>query len=311
MSVGIMENIDLVTGHIRSRLIAEGKDPTGRVLEFLKDAEGKNYYFEDAENFWRVYRFIPNSVTFDKVEDPALLERAGEAFGLFQKQLSDLPLEQLKNTLPGFHKTPRRMENFFAAAEEDAMGRRSEIEEELKIIRENEAIWSQLEAQKNAGVLPLRVTHNDTKYNNVLIDRTTGEAVCVIDLDTVSPGLCAFDFGDAIRFSANTAAEDEKDLSKVRLDLGLYEAFARGFIRCSRQFLFPAELESLAIGAITMTFELSARFLEDYLRGDRYFRTHRPGHNLDRGRCQLKLALDMKEKLKEMQRIDQKYAAEN
>lgn len=306
--VGIMANIDKVTGHIRKKMISQGEDPQGRVLEFLKKSDGTNYHFEDSENFWRAYRYIPDSITYDQAEDPDVLRSAGQAFGLFQKQLCDFPMEQLNDTLPDFHNTPKRMENFFNACQRDEAGRRKYIEKEIEIIRENRELWSRLESWRSSGTLAVRVTHNDTKYNNVLINKDSGKAVCVIDLDTVTPGLCAYDFGDAIRFSANRAAEDEADLSKVGLDLDLYEAFASGFIPVCCDFCDENELESLALGAVTMAFELSARFFEDYLNGDRYFKTHRHNHNLDRGRSQLALALDMKEKLPLMQEISRKWA---
>lgn len=306
--VGIMENIDKVTNHIYQKITNEGGDPEGRVLRFLKRDDGTNYYFADRDNFWRVYRYIPNSITYDQAEDPLILKNAGSSFGLFQKQLCDFPMEDLIDTMPNFHNTPVRMKNFFAACERDEAGRRHLIEKEIGIIKENETLWSRLEKDRTSGVLPLRVTHNDTKYNNILIDKDSGEAVCVIDLDTVIPGLCAYDFGDAIRFSANFAAEDEADYSKVGLNLELYEAFASGFIPVVKDFCTPEELESLALGAVTMTFELSARFLEDYLNGDKYFKTDRPDHNLERGRNQLTLALDMKEKLPRMQEINLRFA---
>ncbi len=306
--VGIMENIDKVTGHIREKLIAEGTNPEGRVLEFLKREDGANYYFEDNENFWRVYRYIDNTVTYDQAGDPDVLRNAGYSFGLFQKQLCDFPMGELKDTLPDFHNTPVRMKRFFDACEKDPVGRRCEIEKEIAIIKENRELWSKLEADRAAGLLPVRVTHNDTKYNNILIHRETGEAVCVIDLDTVTPGLCAYDFGDAIRFSANTAAEDDPDLSQVSLNLDLYRAFAEGFISVCKDFCTPAELDSLALGALTMTFELAARFLEDYLLGDPYFKTLREKHNLERGRNQLALALDMKKKYEQMQGINRRIA---
>lgn len=306
--VGIMDNIDKVTGHIYNKLVSEGSDPEGRVLQFLKRSDGTNYYFADKDSFWRVYRYIPNSITYDQAEDPEILKNAGYSFGLFQKQLCDFPMEELVDTMPNFHNTPVRMKNFFAACERDEAGRRHVLEKEIEIFKENEALWGQLEEKRAKGILPLRVTHNDTKYNNILIDKDSGEAVCVIDLDTVIPGLCAYDFGDAIRFSANFAAEDEPDYSKVGINLELYEAFASGFIPVVKDFCSPEELESLALGAVTMAFELSARFLEDYLNGDKYFKIRHPEHNLERGRSQLTLALDMKEKLPQMQEINRRLA---
>ena len=304
---GIMQNIDRVTTHIRNKLLSEGKDPTGRVLQFLKRANGENFYFEDDQNFWRAYRYVPNTITYDKATDPEVLRNAGYSFGLFQKQLCDFPMEDLVDTIPNFHNTPLRMKNFFEACEKDECHRRAEIDKEIAIIAENENLWSALEKDRLAGVLPVRVTHNDTKYNNILIDKDSGEAVCVIDLDTVAPGLAAYDFGDAIRFSANTAAEDEPDLDKVGLDFTLYEAFASGYIGAIRSFCTARELDSLALGAVTMTFELAGRFLADYLSGDRYFKTTHPKHNLERGRSQLRLALDMKDKLDKMQEMNHFY----
>lgn len=306
--VGIMENIDAVTGHIRQKILDAGEDPEGKVLEFLRREDGTNYYFEGEECFWRAYRFIPNSITYDQAQDPEVLRSAGYAFGLFQKQLCDFPVERLKDTLPNFHNTPVRLQNFFSACERDEAGRKSVIEKEIAILRENVEFCSQLEKARAEGRLCLRVTHNDTKYNNVLIDRDSGKAVCVIDLDTVTNGLCAYDFGDAIRFSANRAVEDETDLTKVGLDLDLYTAFAEGFISVCRDFCDEAELESLAPGAVIMTFEVASRFLEDYLNGDKYFKIRHPEHNLERGRSQLALALDMKEKLEKMQEINRRIA---
>ncbi|MBE6712426.1 MAG: aminoglycoside phosphotransferase family protein [Ruminococcaceae bacterium] len=306
--IGIMENIDKVTCHIREKLISEGTNPEGRVLEFLKREDGTNYYFEDDANFWRAYRYIDNTITYDQAGDPEVLRNAGYSFGLFQKQLCDFPMSELNDTLPDFHNTPVRMKRFFDACEKDPVGRRKKIEKEIAILEENRPIWSKLEEGRVSGKLPLRVTHNDTKYNNILIDKDTGEAVCVIDLDTVTPGLCAYDFGDAIRFSANSAAEDEPDLSKVSLDLDLYRAFAEGFISACKDFCTPEELDSLALGALTMTFELAGRFLEDYLLGDPYFKTLHDEHNLERGRSQLALALDMKTKFDQMQEINRGIA---
>ena len=301
--VGIMSNIAKVTGHIRNKLIQEGVDPTGRVLNFVTREDGTNYYNEGT-GFWRIYHYVSDTVTYNKAEDLGILRNAGTSFGIFQKQLSDFPMDELIDTLPNFHNTPARMENFFRACERDVMGRSKEVEKELALFRENEELWSILEKDRQAGRLPLRVTHNDTKYNNILIHKKTGEAACVIDLDTVNPGLCAYDFGDAIRFSANKTLEDDPDLSKVGLDLELYEAFASGFIPVVKDFCSPRELESLALGAVTMTFEVGVRFLEDYVNGDKYFKIGRPLHNLERGRNQLALALDMKKHLDQMQEIN-------
>lgn len=305
--VGIMRNIDLVTGHIKRKLFDAGIDPKGRVLDFIKCRDGNNYYFGDNKSFWRIYRYIPNSITYNKAENLDILENAGFSFGNFQKQLADFPMKKLIDTMPDFHNTPARMENFLDAFEKNEFSRSRLLAEEKEILFRNKDVWSFLSDKLEKGELPLRVTHNDTKYNNILIDKTTGEAVCVSDLDTVIPGLCAYDFGDAVRFAANTAAEDDPDTSKVSLDLAAYEAFAKGFISAIRDTISETELESLAYGAVTMTFELSARFFEDYLRGDKYFKTTRPEHNIERGRNQLCLALDMLDKFDDMQKINKKY----
>lgn len=305
--VGIMENIDLVTGHIRQKLLDDGIDPERRVLNFLKRPDGTNYYFENRESFWRVYHYVPNTVTYDKAEDPAILTSAGAAFGTFQRQLADLDMSLLKETMPGFHDTPRRWRNLMSAVRKDSEGRLAEVEKEVAQIEKHAYLWSELIRLHEEEKLPYRVTHNDTKYNNVLVDATTGEAVCVIDLDTVSPGLAAWDFGDAVRFSGNRTSEDEPDLKRVRLDMDLYEAFASGFIPACREGLTKEELETLHLGCVTMAFELSMRFLEDYLRGDKYFRILRPRHNLYRARNQLALALDMVDRLEACRKINKKF----
>lgn len=297
--VQIMENIDMVTTHLRNKLRLLNKP----ALHFYHTvAEGNNYYMQDDGTVWRLMNFI-NSVTFDSCDDLDTLRGAGEAFGEFQNQLSDFDASKLFTTIPDFHNTAKRLAVFFDAVAADECGRAAEIAEEIAFVKENTPLASTLQEMLDAGKLPLRVTHNDTKTNNVLFDRNTFAPLTIIDLDTVMPGLAMHDFGDAVRFAASTAVEDEPDCSKVALDLDKYRAFAQGFIGKIADALTDAEVETMALGAITITIELAVRFLTDYLTGDKYFKTNYPGHNLVRARCQLALAKDMLKKRAEMENI--------
>ena len=293
--VEMMRNIDLVTTHIQK------KNKTGNsYLHFHRTAAGANFFMDEEDGaYWRVTDFIPAlSQVMDG--DLTLLRNAGRAFGEFQMQLSDFDASLLVETIPDFHDTGKRLDTFFRHVLEDPCGRASEISAEIAYLRSVSELASQMTAMLKAGELPLRVTHNDTKINNVLFDKETREPLTVIDLDTVMPGLAMHDFGDAVRFAASTAAEDEPDLSKVSLDLTKYRAFAEGFISEVSHALTERELETMALGALTITIELAARFLDDYLLGDKYFKVNYPGHNLVRGRCQLHLAKDMQAKFEEM-----------
>ena len=293
-----MQNIDLVTGHIRAK-----QDATQVALHFHHTATGKNYYIdEDDAAFWRLYTFIP-AIAYNECDDLTVLHNAGEAFGRFQQQLSDFDASLLFETIPDFHNTPKRLDTFFLHVGEDPLGRAAEIAVEIQRIRDCRDLASQLYEQYVAGELPLRVTHNDTKINNVLFDAATKRPLTVIDLDTVMPGLAMYDFGDAVRFAASTAAEDEQDLSRVSLDLDKYRAFAEGFIAPIRHALTQKELDSMALGAIAITAELASRFLDDYLLGDKYFKVNYPGHNAVRARCQLRLLDDMIRKYDDMRTI--------
>lgn len=304
----MMNNIAKVTDHMVGRMLADGKDPYRRVLHFLKNKNGKNYTYGEDGHFWRCYDLVDGARTYDSVEDPAVLESAGRAFGNFQKLLSDFPMDTLVETIPDFHNTKLRLKSFFAMVDEDPCGRAKDCAEEIEFFKQRKKVAGCLIDQQEKGVLPLRVTHNDTKYNNILIDDETHQAICVLDLDTVMPGLAAYDFGDAIRFAACTAAEDERDLSLVKLDEECYEAFTRGFIGGAEGFFTEAEIESMAWGARNITIELAARFLEDHLCGDKYFKTHRKDHNLDRARAQIQLVKDMEAKFDWMVETVRKYA---
>lgn len=294
----IMRNIDLVTSHIRSKL-----DPQQIALHFHHTEDGKNYYVDEADgSFWRIYTFIP-AVAYNTCDNLEVLRNAGEAFGRFQMQLSDFDASLLFETIPDFHNTPKRLETFFLHVEEDPCGRAHEIKREIEKIYAYREIASELYKRYSAGDVPLRVTHNDTKINNVLFDAKTKRPLTVIDLDTVMPGLAMYDFGDAVRFAASTAAEDEADLSCVAFDLDKYRAFAEGFITPIRNSLTKKELDCMALGALTITAELASRFLDDYLLGDKYFKVNYEGHNLVRARCQLHLLDDMMKKYDDMRAI--------
>ena len=297
----IMQNIDKITTHISDKLEAYGKDRDS-VMHFAHTQKGKNYLV-DSKGFWRVSEYVPNSVTFNSCEDLPKLKSAGKAFGEFQTMLSDFDPTLLYETIPNFHNTRSRIAVFLRHVNEDPCGRVDDVLEEIEKIKKFKKMAIRLNELVDSEELPLRVTHNDTKMNNVLFDKTTHEAKTVIDLDTVMPGLVCHDFGDAIRYAANTSAEDEADLSKVGLDIDRFTAFSEGFIPEVAATLTPLEIKTMALGAFTMTAELAVRFLDDYILGDQYFKTNYRGHNLVRARCQIKLAEDMLEKMPEMNRI--------
>ena len=286
----VMHNIKEVGNHVRGRK----SDTDCAIISFLNNKVGKNYTEIDGE-YWRISRFVEDSVTYDFVENSTVLYSAGYAFGRFQSLLSDLPMEKLYETIPDFHNTRKRLNYFFEMVDLDPMGRAKELKNEIAFFKNHTSLATKLCDMLDAGKIPLRVTHNDTKYNNILMHKDTLKPLCVIDLDTVMPGLAMHDFGDAIRFAANTAVEDETDLSKVGLNLNNYWEFTRGFMSAC-QGLTKNEIDTMALGAITITIELASRFLADHINGDKYFRIHRENHNLDRARCQIKLAQDMIEK---------------
>ena len=298
--VGLMKNIVLVTEHIRKKS-ASGKEE--RTLSVIPTIDGKSFFCDSQGSFWRVFNFIEGSVSYDAVRDIDDFYRCGEAFGAFQGILSDLPAGELCEVIKDFHNTPVRYENLMRAAEADPCSRYSQVAGEVEFVRQRKDFCCALENAHRAGELPLRVTHNDTKLNNILFDERTGEPLCVIDLDTVMPGFSVNDFGDSIRFGASTAAEDERDLTKVSLDLSLFEAYARGFLKGCAGRLTETEVELLPEGALMMTLECGMRFLTDYLMGDVYFKIHYPTHNLDRAKNQFALLSDMEAKLPDMKRI--------
>ena len=291
---GLMENVGAVTRHLAKKVSEERGG-----LHLVPTVDGADYYHDGAEGYWRVYDFVEDSLCLQTPETPEDFYQSAVAFGTFQRQLADFPAETLHETIVNFHNTPDRYAKFKAVLAEDRLGRARDAQYEIREFLKREADGATLMNMLHEGKLPLRVTHNDTKLNNVMLDAKTRKPLCVIDLDTVMPGLLAFDFGDSIRFGAATAAEDERDLSKVSMNLELYRIFTRGFISACPQ-LTEEEYRSLAWGARIMTLECGLRFLTDYLDGDRYFATHREGQNLDRCRTQLKMVQDMEGKWEQM-----------
>ncbi len=294
---GMMRNIAAVTRHIATRI----DDPRG-ALHLIPTTDGQDYFIDAEGKSWRVYDFIEGSICLQKPETADDFYQSAVAFGRFQQQLSDFPAHTLCEAIPNFHNTPMRYEQLRAALAEAEPGRaeRARAETEQYLAQEERA--GALQAMLHRGELPLRVTHNDTKLNNVMLDAATRHALCVIDLDTVMPGLMAYDFGDSIRFGAATAAEDERELERMTLDLGLFRTYTRGYMQVCRN-MTDSEAQSLPLGALLMTLECGVRFLADYLAGDRYFAVHRPDHNLDRCRTQIKLVQDMESKWDAMQEI--------
>lgn len=300
----VMENIGLVSEFIREKVEANGGDPEREALTIVFAKDGKPF-FDAGESFFRAYLYIDGAVSYEAVEKPEDFYEAGFAFGRFQYLLSEFKADNLSEVIPGFHDTGARFERFKEVVKEDKVGRCKEAAKEIQFVLDRAADMTVCMDKLREGKLPLRVTHNDTKLNNVMMDEKSGKAVCVVDLDTVMPGLSINDFGDAIRFGANTAAEDEVDLSKVSLSLDLFEIYTKGFLDGCNNSLTDEELRMLPMGAKMMTLECGMRFLTDFLEGDVYFKIHRDNHNLDRARCQLALVADMEKKMSEMEQIVQ------
>lgn len=303
----LMENVVGVTSHLRKKIIENSGDPERETLNIVQTIEGKNYYVDKEGSGWRVYYFIEGAKTYDQVEKPEDFYESAVAFGHFQRLLADYPAETLHETIVNFHNTKDRYQKFLKAVKEDVKGRAASVQKEIQFVKDREADTAICQDMLEAKELPLRVTHNDTKLNNIMIDDKTRKAICVIDLDTVMPGLSIHDFGDSIRFGASTASEDEQDLSKVSCSMDLFDLYTKGFIEGCAGSLTEKELEMLPVGAKIMTLECGMRFLTDYLEGDTYFKIHRPDHNLDRCRTQFKLVADMEAKWDEMKKIIKKY----
>lgn len=305
--IPLMDNILRVTSFLREKIEKAKGNPERETLNVINTIDGMPYYQDSIGCFWRVYNFIDDAVSYDIVEKEEDFYESAVAFGNFQKLLHDFPADSLYETIPKFHNTRARFETFLTTVETDCMGRVKDVQEEINFVSKRKEDAGKLSDLLSDGKLPLRVTHNDTKLNNVMIDKETGKGICIIDLDTVMPGSALYDFGDSIRFGASTAKEDEKDLSKVSCSMELFEAYTKGFLEGTNGSLTDEEIALLPMGAKVMTLECGIRFLTDYLQGDTYFKIAHETHNLDRCRTQFTLVKDMETKWDEMHRIVKQF----
>ena len=303
----VMENIFGVTEYLRDVIRQEGGDLDRETLSYIKTKSGDAYFEDDQGQPWRCLNYVSNSVCYQFVERPEQFYQSAKSFGHFLKQLGDYPAESLHETIPQFHDTVKRYNDFAASVTKDVKNRARLCRPEIEFALARKEDAGVLMKQLAEGLLPLRVTHNDTKLNNILFDQETGKGLCIIDLDTIMPGLAANDFGDSIRFGASTAEEDEQDLDKVHFDINLYELYVKGYLEMAKDVLTPTEIDSLPWGARLMTYECGIRFLMDYLQGDVYFKTAYPEHNLVRARTQFRLVKEMEEQFDQMYEILKKY----
>ncbi len=298
----LMTNIQLVTNHIAATMARMKIDCDRKTLEFILSKQGSYIYHDENSNrYWRAYVFIENAVAYDSIEKPEHFYEAGRGFGEFQKYLFDFPADKLTATIPDFHNTTKRFYAFVAAIAEDKAGKVKFLEKEIDFFFDRRKMMNKILALTEAGILPERVTHNDTKLNNVLIDTETGKALCVIDLDTVMSGSILYDYGDAIRFGACTAPEDEPDISRIDVDMNLFRLFTDGFVSEIAHTITVEEIKNLPLGVLVITCELAMRFLTDYINGDEYFKVKYPEHNLVRARAQMKLLEIFESRYDEMQ----------
>jgi hypothetical protein len=300
----LMDNIERVTSFARDELVASGSDDLERrVLTLIPTSDGQSYHMDKDGNYWRVYIFIERAKTYDVIEATNQAFEAAKAFGDFQKLLAAFPAPRLHETIPGFHHTRQRFDTLQAAIDADVCNRAATVRDEISYAQSQESIVDVLLDLQASGDIPERITHNDTKLNNVMIDDATGKGICVIDLDTVMPGQILYDFGDMVRTASRPTPEDETDLSKVVMQMDMFEAIARGYLESAHDFLVPGERANLAFSAKLITFEIGIRFLTDYLQGDVYFKTHREGQNIDRCRKQFKMVESMERQMGAMQKI--------
>ena len=305
--LSVMRNVEAVTRHINWKVLRVKKDASGQTLNIYPARGGRSYAEGPNGGIWRCYNFIENCHTYDVVENTRQAYQAAKAFGSFQDLVSDMPLEDIEETIPDFHNTPKRYNRLMEVVAADPVGRLKDVQAEVDFIVAREHLCNKLVNLAEAGELPVRVTHNDTKLNNVMMDSESDEAVCVIDLDTVMPGLSLYDFGDLVRTATSPAEEDETDLSKVEMRMPMFEALAEGYLD-GCDCLTPLEIENLVTGGKLMTLEVGIRFLTDHLEGDVYFKTDREGHNLDRSRTQLRLVECIEEQEEAMQGFVMKVA---
>lgn len=306
----LMENVVGVTEYLHKIIVENGGDPERETLNVIKTKDGAPYFVSKDNRYWRCYNFITDAYTCQAIENPVVFYNSAVAFGNFQRLLADYPADSLHETIPNFHNTVSRYNDLMEAVKNNIAGRLDSVKEEVKFAQEREADTHVVVDLIAEGKLPMRVTHNDTKLNNVMFDNNTDKGICVIDLDTVMPGSSLYDFGDSIRFGANHAAEDEKDLSLVYLDLNLFEQYCRGYLESAGKSLTKTEIEYLPFSAKLMTFECGMRFLGDYLNGDTYFKIRYPEHNLDRCHTQFALVADIEKKFDEMKAIVSRICSE-
>lgn len=300
---GLMNNIENITSYLSDIITEEELLDGYEVLTLIPTIAGRSFYQDELGNYWRAYIFVEEAVGHTFAEEPSLLYEAGKAFGQFQKMLRDYPVASLTETIKDFHNTKARYETFLEILKEDPEGRRSTCEEAISFIMDRQGLVGVLVEALESGAIPYRVTHNDTKINNVLIDEKTGFGRCVIDLDTVMPGSALYDYGDAIRSCGSTVAEDAENLDDLKLDYERYEAYTSGFLAVIGDYLNETEIQMLPEAAILMTFECGMRFLTDYLNGDKYFKTHKDRHNLIRAKNQFKFVEEMEKHFDDMQSI--------
>jgi Ser/Thr protein kinase RdoA (MazF antagonist) len=300
---GLMDNIDRVTKHIRIKLEnTPGANPDRQGLTLIPTIDQKSYYLDPDGNFWRMYIFIEDNRSYDIVDTPEKAFEGGKMFGKFQSMIADLPGGPLFETIPNFHNIDMRLETLRKTIESDPAGRASLVKEEAAFVFERAAEMGTILHLGQQGLIPSRITHNDTKFNNVLLDKND-QGLCVIDLDTVMPGYVHYDYGDSIRTSTNTGAEDDPDLTKVEMDLGLFEAYTKGFLQETRNTLTPLELEHLPLAGKLFPYMIGVRFLTDYVDGDHYFKIKHEHHNLQRARAQFKLLRSMEGQFDAMKEI--------
>ena len=303
----LMENIQRVTAHLRHKIIENSGDPTRETLTIIPTLGGKMYYKTPSNTYWRVYLYIEGAQTYETIQHVDHIYNIARAFGRFQRLLNDFPAKELHETIPNFHHTPKRYAAFLRALEKDPYNRAKDTKEDIEFVRRRVKDTPVLINLIKSEKLPIRVTHNDTKFNNVLIDDQTGKGLCVVDLDTVMPGLSLYDFGDAVRSGANLAIEGQENFSEGGIDLERFEGYVYGYLDATRNVLTPLEVSLLPFSAKLMTLECGIRFLTDYLQGDIYFKIDRPDHNLDRCRTQFTMVADMERKFDRMERIVDKY----
>jgi hypothetical protein len=303
----LMENIDRVTRYAREKILSAGGDPARRTLNLIPTREGSTFHKTPSGDYWRMFQYIDGAQTYDKADSLEVVFSASRAFGVFQRMLSDLPGGRLHETIPNFHHTRKRFGRFTASVDADVLNRAAPARPEIEFILGREKEMGVVVDGLAAGRIPERITHNDTKLNNVMIDDRTGEGICVIDLDTVMPGSVLYDFGDSVRLGAATAVEDECDLGRVGFDIQLFDRLTAGYLDAARDFLVPAETSLLAFSARLLTLECGMRFLADHLDGDVYFKIHREGQNLDRSRTQLKMVAEMERRADAMEAVVRKY----